>query len=157
MTGIFMQRHFGSLRPAEPRAEEILSKIKNGAFVRVEIKRVRSVQHMRLFFAIMNLVHENLPERYANVYPKMENMLDAVKIALGHFEPIISLQGEVVGQKPSSISFERLGQDEWNDFFNRSMDLLLNHFLPEVGKDALIAEVTHMLADKRYADDRDAA
>lgn len=151
-----MRKHFNSLRPAERAAEDALARMKNGSFVWVTAKRIRSVKHHRLFFAVLNLVHENLPERYGNAFPRPENLLDAIKLALGYCEPIVDLQGEVVGQKPASISFHSMGQDEWTTFFDRAMDLITGHFLREVGKDELIAEVEKLLADKRY-DDRDAA
>lgn len=146
------QKAYGSLRPAERAAEEALSRMQNGTYVWVTAKRIRSVKHHRLFFAVLNLVHENLPERYGNAFPRPENLLDAMKIALGYCEPIINLQGEIVGQKPASISFHSMGQDQWQEFFDRAMDLITGHFLPEVGKDELIAEVEKLLADKRYAD-----
>lgn len=151
-----MRKHFNSLRPAERAAEDALARMKNGAFVWVTAKRIRSVKHHRLFFAVLNLVHENLPERFGNVFPRPENLLDAIKLTLGYHKPLIDINGEIVGQTLDSIDFARMGQDEWTIFFDRAMELITGHFLPEVGKDELIGEVEKLLADKRYQD-QDAA
>ena len=79
--GAMFQKHLGTLRPAEPAAEEMLARIKHDDIVRVEIKKPRNLQHHRQFWALMNLVFENQDH-----YKSAEEVCTAFKFATGHYD-----------------------------------------------------------------------
>lgn len=141
MVKIACTKHLGALRPADQLADEAFAKIPSGQIVFVEVKRPRNVQHHRLFFALMNKVHENLD---GNRYPTVDDLTAAIKIAAGHRTRIELPNGDV-GFIPKSISFHKMGQDEFSAFYDKVCDLIAAHFLPGVEIEALRAEVEQMI------------
>tara|TARA_R100000329_G_scaffold128789_2_gene107637 strand:+ start:599 stop:1099 length:501 start_codon:yes stop_codon:yes gene_type:complete len=81
MKGVFCRTEKGSLVGTEPDSWTMLARMKLGDLVTCEIKKVRSPEQHRMFFALLKTIFEN-QERYAS----MEALLDAVKIYAGHYE-----------------------------------------------------------------------
>ena len=138
---IAVTKHLGALRPADTLADEAFAKIPSGQVVFVEIKRPRNVQHHRLFWALMTKVHENID---GDRYPTVEDLAAAVKISVG-LRTRIELPDGTVGFIPKSISFHKMGQDEFSAFYDKVCDLIAAHFLPGVEIEALRAEVEQMI------------
>ena len=134
-----MRKNLNSLCPIDGRSEEVFRKIKHGDDVLVEIKRPRNIKHHRKFFVLINLVFEN-QDRYASV----EQLLAAIKIALGHCETLILADG-TVNYLPKSIAFHKMDQTQFEEFFNRCCDLIAKHFLPGVTSDNLRREVESLI------------
>ncbi len=105
----------GHLIPSDIHAEEFLAGIGEDKEVLVTIRRPRSPQHHRWFFAMLRLVIENTEDRWHSE----ETLLDDLKLAVGHVEKRINaLTGEMVF-RPKSISFASMGQDPFQRFVKR--------------------------------------
>ena len=141
MVKIACTKHLGALRPADILADEAFAKIPTGQIVFVEIKRPRNIQHHRLFWALMTVVHDNLDHAR---YPTVEDLASAVKIATG-LRTRIELPNGTVGFIPGSIAFAKMDQTGFDAFYNRVCDLVAEHFLPGVETEALKAEVSQMI------------
>ena len=155
MTSVFMVRGANgngvdSLLPVDEKGQQILSRLKPGQLVRVDVRRQRSIKHHRLFFLLMNTVHKNLPERYDNIYPTVDSLVDAIKMEVGCFETFVTLDGEVV-RRPGSIAFHKMGQDGFNEFYNRVCDIVIEHFYPGMESDDLKREVESMTCTRMEA------
>lgn len=140
MKALFQHSH-GTLRPVDEAGRELLGKYKDGEIVRVEVKKPRSLQHHRLYFALLTIVHDNLD---GSRYPTVEDLHAAVKIAAG-LRTRIELPDGTIGYIPGSIAFHKLSQDEFRAFYDRVCDLVAAHFLPGVTSDELKAEVQQMI------------
>lgn len=134
-----MVKGISSLRPFDHAAEEALSKIKMGSAVSVEIKRPRNIQMHKLYWALIGIVHEN-QDRYETT----EQLHSAIKIAAGHYDLLTMPSGQEY-KIPKSISFEKMDQTEFSQFYDRVCDLVAKHFLPGVNVQALKAEVQQMI------------
>jgi hypothetical protein len=134
----------GMLIAADDLARQLLAKIPNGTTVTAEPKVPRNVKHHRMFFALMTLVHENLPERSSALYPTVENLVDAMKLATGHYETIRLPNGKT-GFKLKSISFAKLDQTQFNEFFDRCCNVIAEHFIPGLPAGKLRSEVELMI------------
>lgn len=141
MARIFAQKHLHSLRPVDDAGAEVLRKIKQGEIVTVDIKKPRNIRHHRMFFALMNIVFENT-ER--DTYPTLDDVVGAVKIAAG-IRTRIALRGGEIGYMPGSISFSKMDQTQFNEFYDRVCDLVAQHFLPGIDQDDLRSEVESMI------------
>lgn len=141
MARIFAQKHLNSLRPVDEAGADVLRKIKQGDIVTVDVKKPRNVKHHRMFFALMNLVYENTERE---VYPTLEDVIGAVKIAAG-LRTRIALRGGEIGYMPGSISFSKMDQHAFSEFYDRVCDLVAQHFLPGIDQDDLRAEVETMI------------
>lgn len=121
---IHATKRLGSLRAADAQSEEALRAMPDDAIVRAEITipSRRSVEHHRLFFALLNIVAEHMDW-------STEAALTWAKIATGHCDAVHDRDG-VVTYVPRSISFARMTQAEFAAFFDRATKAILDRLLP---------------------------
>ncbi len=121
--------------------EAVLSKIAVGAVVKVRVVQPRNIQHHRLFFALIDIVYQNLPE--TSDIPSPDALLGAMKLAVGHYDVCQSSGGHEF-RIPKSISFAAMDQTAFDQFFQRCCDVIAQHFLPGVTEATLRAEIMEM-------------
>lgn len=87
-----------------------------GRTMTAEFRTQRSPEHNRLFWAIANGTHANLPEPYASNWPTAYDMVKGLQLAFGICDQIkkpIRGSWEIV-QIPKSLDFGNMTQDEFN-------------------------------------------
>jgi len=126
MARILMQRHRLApyLVPASTEAEEEMKKLKPGQAVLVEVKRARSPQQLRLWWALMGVIFE-----HQETYPTREAVSDAFKCWLGHCDELRLKDGRTA-VKPKSIAFGNLPQAEWEQLFDAAIKLVCDRVIP---------------------------
>jgi hypothetical protein len=132
---------FGALHAVDAHGEAALAKIAKGDVVNVDVRRPRNIQHHRMFWALMSIVHDNIDHER---YPTVEDLVAAVKIAAG-LRTRIELPSGEIGFIPGSIAFHKMNQIEFAAFYERVCDLIAAHFLPGVDKEDLRKEVETMI------------
>jgi|TARA_X000001388_G_scaffold25071_2_gene17491 hypothetical protein len=135
---IILKKKELSLHPSDDASLEALRRLADG-YVVCELKQPRNLKHHRLFYALMRKVFEN-QERYEN----LESMITAIKIGIGHADEYPMKDGNVC-YVPKSISFENMKQPEFNEFFDRAVNLIIKTIIPDMDKESLLAEVYQML------------
>lgn len=134
-------KQLGALRPADEAGAEVLRKLANGELLTVEIKRPRSIKHHRMFWALMTVVWNQMDR---DKYPTVEDLAGAIKILVG-LRTRVELPDGLIGFIPGSISFHKMDQTGFDDFYNRVCDLIAEKFLPGVTSDELRHEVSLMI------------
>lgn len=105
------------LMPADFAAEEMLNSLPQGREVLVTVRRPRSPQHHRWFFAMLRKVVENSDDRWGDE----DDLLDDLKFAVGHVKRRVHmLSGEIV-MVAQSISFAAMGEDKFIRFRDRCL------------------------------------
>jgi hypothetical protein len=132
---------FNSLHAVDQNGESVLDKIGRGDIVMVEVKKPRNVQHHRLYWALVGLVHDNLDHE---LYKTPEALSEAIKVAAGICTRFELPSGEV-GFIAGSIAFHNMDQTTFAAFYERVCDLVAKHFLPGVNTDDLRREVSMMI------------
>tara|TARA_R110000822_G_scaffold11505_12_gene42042 strand:+ start:1439 stop:1900 length:462 start_codon:yes stop_codon:yes gene_type:complete len=122
-----------TLVPADIHADDFLSNIKEGKEIMVSVSVPRSPQHHRWFFAMLNRVCESV-----DGWNDEEELLDAIKIAVGHVESRQTLYGAVY-RKPKSIAWDRMGEDKFKRFVQRALYVLNIQF--GIDGEALMEEI----------------
>lgn len=112
-----------ALRPADFAADEFMAAIPDGKEVTVIVRRPRSAIHHRWFFALLRKVCEN-----TGLWASEEELLSALKLATGHCDRQMTLDGSVY-LVPKSIAFSSLSEDEFNIFKERCLHLLATKVL----------------------------
>lgn len=140
MTKVLLRKQLGSLVPVDALAEEALRKVANGELVQVEVKRPRNLHHHRKLFALLSLIFEN-QERFQSV----EEMLDAIKVYIGHCQTMQLRDGTVV-KTPRSIAFHRMDQNSFEAFYNKVLDVVAEKIIPGISKAGLRKEVEAFLS-----------
>ena len=139
---ILFVKILGGLRPAEPRADEWLMRIKIGKIVAVEQPKLqRNPDHHRLYWALVDLVWNNIDH---DRYPSRDDLHAALKISAGLRTRLVLPNGEI-GFIPGSIAFNKMGQVEFSEFFDRMCDQIAKYFLPGVTSVELKREVEQMI------------
>lgn len=136
------------LRGATPKDEEAFRKFKarirrmkekSGQWLRIEFSTPRNIKHHRLLFALLTLIAEN-----SEVYDTTEKALYAVKLCSGYVDPMADPRtGEVI-PVPRSIAFDRMDQEEFEQFYAAALDAVCRHIVPwldEADRDQLLAEI----------------
>ncbi|MDR0274142.1 MAG: DUF1367 family protein [Burkholderiaceae bacterium] len=104
--------------------------MKPGKWLRMEWSSPRNGKHHRKLFALLQLVAEN-----SEIYDTPEKALVAVKLAAGFFNPMPDPRtGEIVPIL-QSISFEAMGQEDFERFYAAALDGVLRVILPAMPKD----------------------
>jgi hypothetical protein len=107
-----------TLVPADFAAEEMLADIEDGKEIILSARQARNPQHHRWFFALMHKVCANTDDWHDE-----EELLDAIKLATGHVQRRMKLDGTMY-QAPRSISFASMGQDKFKRFVDRALYVL---------------------------------
>ena len=140
MTELFLRRHMGALRPVDAAGESVLAEIAAGEIVRAVISRPRNVQHHRKFFALIKAIFP-----HQELYPTEATLLAAIKVALGYGETVKLPDGRAI-IIPKSISFAKMDQAAFTQFYDRAVSLILTRILPGVSRADLAREVADILA-----------
>ena len=106
------------LVPHCPDAEEWLKKTKLDQGVLLDPRRPRNIQHHRKLFALLNLAVDNWPTEITT-----GALLGLIKIKTGHADPVESADGNI-HFIPRSINFESMGQDEFEPFYEKAVQLI---------------------------------
>lgn len=127
----------GHLVPATADARLWASELDPGERFVVRLMRERNAAHHRKFFSLVNWVAANHA-----VYDTTAKALDAVKLATGHVAWVPHPEtGEVI-PIPKSISFDNMGQDEFDVFYSDAIGAVLAHLAPDIENyDEFVAEV----------------
>jgi hypothetical protein len=143
MASLYMEKTYKAgdacLVPLSDLDRDFLAEVPSEVPVRVRVTRPRSGRHHRLFFGLLHKVVEN-----QNFYKTVDELLTYLKTQLGYVEKIRFHDGKYFLQT-MSISFDKMPQDEFRNFFERSVDLIVSEVLPGVSKEDLLREVEEML------------
>lgn len=113
-------KHFsGVLVPDQPPDEEFVRRLKTGEVLTAEFKRVRNGGHHRKLHVLLTLMYQN-QERFQN----WEDMMVDVKVKAGHYRHHVTAAGEVV-YIPESYSYRAMGQEQFEPFYSRIVDIAL--------------------------------
>lgn len=119
-------RRKGGLFPADEHAEELLGQCKEGKEVLIIVRRARSAANHRHFFAILHNAVNQLREHERDGMPAIhdeDDLLEAVKYAVGHVRLQVKLDGDLV-TVPRSINFASLEEGAFQRFKDRALYVL---------------------------------
>lgn len=135
------KRDDGAFIPSYDSDYEKAAKVRIGATVFAKTKSDRNVKHHRKFFALLNLVFDNLPEHLNDQIKSVDHLLWHVKMQVGHYDMKLTLGGKPVPEA-KSINFN-MPQEDFEFFFNRSLDVICKYILIGANQKELRDEIIH--------------
>ena len=111
-------RRGSTLTAADFAAQEMLDDIPNGREIIITARRPRSPANHRHLFAMLRKVTDNIDR-----WRSEDELLDALKLATGHCERRMTIDGKVY-LAPKSINFASMKEDEFRRFKNRCVHIL---------------------------------
>ena len=132
-------------RPSDRQAEAAMGppKFSDGDIIRAEIKRPRHPGHHRKYWAMLKIVHEGTAVQ--DLYPTTDKLHQAIKGALGYYSEVRLPDGKVF-QVVDSIAFESMAQDEFEVFYDKAVDLIVQQVVPNLDREDLAREVESMVS-----------
>ncbi len=119
---LLRKRLDGSMYAMDDEAESVLKRIKAGKDCWCEVRMARNPRQHRLYFGLLALTYQNLPEKYAAIYRTPEAFRRAVQIEAGHVDELIGIDGAVY-RIPRSIAWDSLEQLEFEVLFPQVMSV----------------------------------
>lgn len=139
----------GSLIPMDPQAAEFIAKMKIGAALAGEFKKVRNPKFHRKMFVLFNLAFdawepEDLEYKGIKVQKQFDQFRKDVTILAGFYNSAITLKGEV-RLTAKSLSFKSMDEDEFEKVYNAVINVVLSRVLTKYTRDDLDHVVEQIL------------
>ena len=125
MTAFTLKRTITGLVAADDAAAEMVRKIPVGETVRAEITRERSHRNLRRWWALVKMVYENSEQ-----FKSPEMVHEYIKIRAGHCQQIVSPKTGEVFLIADSISFGRMDEIDFMDFWRRAIAVVCDEIIP---------------------------
>ena len=97
----------------------------------VDIKLQRNPAFHRKYFALFRVAWEYQNEDTQSWFGSMDAWRKAVEVVAGNFELEYSLDRNEWVQRPKSISFDKMKEEEFQDLYERVKHVLFTDWLPE--------------------------
>lgn len=132
--------------PASDDAIKVRDRMQQGEIAWFKPLRVRCPKELRRYWALMGLCLDNceridMPYGGVMLVKSKEDIHEAVKLCAGYCTTIFDAQGKPVFQIPKSISFEEMEQSEWEQYWPKAVDVVLQRILPGVTSEAVELEL----------------
>ena len=135
----------GTLVPANSQSEQELKRLPVDEWRLASIRLPRNLKHHRKWMALLQAVFPHQDE-----WPTFKSFRRAVKKALGLGEWIESKSGHREFEE-DSIAFDKMEQDEFDQFYARGVALVVTRILPAVDSEDLNRTVNEILAGRKHA------
>ena len=113
----------GRLRPSNQADLDKIKKYKPGMIIKAKVSRRRNAAHHRKFFALLGAVVDHTD------CEDVEELLEDIKIKMKFIKEYkVAWDGRVI-VRTKSIGFDKMDQDAFNIFYDKAINVLLNHFL----------------------------
>jgi len=136
---VYLTKINGVFIPTHDSDYEKVKAIPNKSEVKVKITIPRNSGYHKKFFAMLRLVIDNMPDKFA-IYRNEDLLLDELKMQTGHVELRESLGGKAYF-RPASISFANMDQKEFETFFHNCLDVVIKYFLPNMKEEEILQEL----------------
>ncbi len=131
-----MYRKDISLVPTAVADFDKISGLQKDTSYLVTITKIRSPRFHRKYFAMLKATMENMPDEMRKIIPDIENLLTELKFQTGYYLEYRTISGRVT-YIPKSISFEKLDDLEFAEFYRKSEDVILKYFMKNVKREEL--------------------
>jgi hypothetical protein len=122
-----IEKGFGEIHGWSPADRQMIDTLNQGTYA-CEIKQIRNVKYHRKFFSMINMAFDTQDE-----FKMLNTFLDRVKLLAGHYtleEMELEDGTRVMVKRPSSISFARMEEADFERFYSRVVDALIEHYCP---------------------------
>jgi len=150
MTEIVLMKTANILVPHDEAAAEFIQKMKAGALMHADFKKVRNYQFHKKYFALVTFAFDQWEPRGGLTYKgqpvakNKERFRKDVAILAGFFESTVNLKGEV-RLEAKSISFAQMDEIEFEALYSKTIDVILSRILTQYTRDDLEEVVEQLL------------
>lgn len=121
---------------------EDLKSYKIGETYKAKITKPRNYEFHKKFFAFVHFCYYHMPDTLNEIIKSEEDMLDFIKIGVGHCKSWITPKGDKV-YIPKSISFAKMDGAEFDKFYRECLDFVCKHILKGLDEETINNELIH--------------
>lgn len=136
---ILMLRRGTMLMPAAPLDSEAVLGLPLDKALRVRVTQPRNVDRLRLYWALIGLIAENLDG------VTDEALHDAVKVRLGYCHEV-RFRGGII-RVPKSVAFDQMEEPEFAAFLDRFIEFVRTDVIPGLSRPAFERRAREMLGE----------
>ncbi|MBY0243512.1 MAG: DUF1367 family protein [Burkholderiaceae bacterium] len=150
MTDIVLMKVANVLVPHDEVAADFIQKMKAGALMHADFKKVRNWKFHKKYFALVSFAFDQWEPRSGLTYQgqavakNKERFRKDIAILAGFFETTVNLKGEV-RLEAKSISFAQMDEIEFEALYNETINVILQRVLTKYTRDDLDAVVEQLL------------
>ena len=137
---IYLKRILNNLTPAFGSDEEKIKKLAHDKIYKCTVTRPRNLGHHRKYFAMLQLVFDNLPHEWEAQFKTVEDLHFEMKLQTGHYEKYATMGGKEI-LRVKSIKFEKMSQDEFEAFYDACLVVVAKYILPGISKEEIIQQL----------------
>lgn len=124
------QKKEGKLFPYKVEDQVAMNKLPLEPIL-ITYTKVRNPKHHRKYFAFIDAVWRNLPEKFDGHWPERRSFRKAMEMYAGYYVETVSLKGERVLQ-PKSIKYEDMDEMEFIELHKGVKAVVGKHIMPYV-------------------------
>lgn len=151
MTELVLVKHSqsGLLLPDDVDTSDFIKKLKDGAIIRADFKKMRNPAFHRKYYALLNFAYENW-EPSAQTYKDqvVEKNFDRfrkdIAILAGFGFPTYNIRGEM-RMEAKSISFASMDEVEFEKLFQSTITVIMKHILTNYTQEDIQNVVNQLL------------
>lgn len=140
---IYLVRKKNTLVPLSDHDFDKLKRIKEDQIIFVDYKKPRNPLFHNKFMSMVRTVFNNQEK-----YIEFDNLLNVLKIELGYCDTMLVPVAPGYDYEiriPRSISFAKMDEIEFTEFYNKAVTMCLSRFLPQTTPEELEEYVTQIL------------
>ena len=137
---LFVFKSGSKLIPCTSEDKEKIGNMPVGEPFQIRYVEIRNVRHHRLYFAFINKVFQNLPEKFDKNWPDVDSFRRSMQMYAGYYDETISLKGETHLQ-PKSIAFDKLDEMAFSELHTKVKNVIGKNILPEIDMDIVEKEI----------------
>ena len=140
MTDIFAYRvASNTIVGMDDEATRVINRIPLNGICRLGLVLPRNEKHLRKYWKLIHVVHAQ-----QDLFATQEDLSDEIKIATGYCDMKTRADG-TTWPKPRSISFAKMDQSAFDDFYAKCIRFICEHILPGVDDYNLRCEIEELL------------
>lgn len=133
MAEAFLKKVHGGFVPDQASNDpDTFSNIKNGQVIKVTYTVPRNYKFHKKYFALLNIAYDAFEpaseHKGVEVEKKFNRFRKDVAIMSGYYDVVPNIKGEP-RLEAKSISFATMGEDEFEDLYNKSVKVILKYVL----------------------------
>lgn len=135
-----IKNRLNTFSPLSSEDDEKARQISSDEVVVGKTVKKRNVGHHRKFFGLLKIVLENMREdweyevedekgnKQVITIKTIDQLLFHIKLQLRHFEQSVSMGGKIIFT-PKSIAFDKMPQNEFEEFYDKAIDVCVRYFI----------------------------
>jgi hypothetical protein len=117
----------------DDEASKRLAKVKVGQVIRVNFRAARNLKFLQKWFALLSYAYEQL--EYDEQLITFEDFRHQVTMLAGYRRQVLSIVTGETRWEPKSVSFQAMTQEDFDDLYSKTIDVLLKYVLKNYTRD----------------------